>query len=482
MCGIIGLHSSLGENVFSELVDGLFQLKHRGNDSFGIAVKSDAVKVKRVRELQNKFIKGFQGIAHNRLAITGHGLQPFVDEKTGIQLVHNGEIYNFKELKEELKEFNFSSDTDSEVILAFLSNELKKGNPIEKAVFEFMKKANGVYAVLFLFNESIYAFRDIIGEKPLWFGSNNAFTGICSEPKPLRKWNINFPQPLLPGHLLKVNDKVEVKKIFNLMDFKNLVPKTSSLEKLKNSLLDSVAFRCRELNQVGVFFSAGIDSTLIAKLVSHKVENTKLITVGLKDSEDAKLSEKIAKELGLDLSLRLVEKNELPFYVNKTLEHLPFFDQLQLQIGVVELIASEQAKKENIKVVFSGQGSDEVFCGYSNFKDVLKSKGFNGVQEEIWNSLENIWNRNLIREDLMAMANTIELRLPFLDLEFLKHAMTLPVKEKILSEKDELRKHVLRKLGKEIGLPQEVLDRKKKALQYGSGIGKEVLKLFSKPN
>ncbi|MDO8627603.1 MAG: asparagine synthetase B [Candidatus Diapherotrites archaeon] len=481
MCGITGLICLKGQDCSFELVHAMTALKHRGFNGFGLQVEEENLKAENLKELYGKKLPGNLGIACNRLAVTGEGLQPFQSCDRKISLVHNGEIYNYLEIKEELKLHKFESNTDSEIIVHFLEEQLSKGKTLEKAVHEFMQKARGSYAVILKIGEELYAFRDFVGVRPLWFGTNNDFLAVSSEPKPLRKINIIYPQPLLPGHLLKLSSKgTELGKIFTIQDFRKSIPKKTSLNELKNSLLEAVEIHTRNVKKCGVFFSGGLDSSIVAKLVSEKVKNLELITVGLQDSEDIVSSEIVAKELDLKFSPRIVEKDELPGYVLRCLEHLPFFDQMQLEIGLVEFIASEHAFTKGLKVCFSGQGSDEIFAGYSYYKDAFKSGGEKSVEEMQWGSLDNIWSRNLMRDDLMAMANTVEIRLPFLDSEFLKHAMALPVKEKIFSAQDELRKHALRKIALELGVPKIAAEKPKKALQYGSGLGKEIKKLFSK--
>ena len=141
-------------------------------------------------------------------------------------------------------------------------------------------------------------------------------------------------------------------------------------------------------------------------------------------------------------------------------------------------LAAEAARQANCKVVFSGQGSDEVFAGYSAYKDILAKSGFPAVEEEIWATLSNLWNRNLYRDDALTARHSLELRVPFLDTEFLRQAMAFPASEKIADSTDSIRKHPVRALAREFGLPEYVWKRPKKALQYGSGLGKEVGRLY----
>ena len=154
------------------------------------------------------------------------------------------------------------------------------------------------------------------------------------------------------------------------------------------------------------------------------------------------------------------------------------FDTMQLGIGIPEFVAGEAASKQGFKVVFSGQGSDEIFAGYSSYKKTLSSQSHKAVEEEMWAALENMWARNLMRDDAVTAAHSLEMRIPFLDLNFLREAMAIPASMKILSKDDTLRKHPIRNLAKKFNVPAIAIQREKKAMQYGSGVAKELEKLF----
>jgi asparagine synthase (glutamine-hydrolysing) len=416
--------------------------------------------------LNESFLKGSAGIASSTMHITGKQVQPI--DFSDYSLVFNGEIYNF---------FEFS-DSDSDVIFVkeFFEKELKKTS-IEKAVQKFMLKANGEYAVALIHKNKIFAFRDIFGIKPLWFGENDFFAAFASEPKPLKKMNINFPFPLLPGQLLILSEKdIQTKQVFSFDVLKKSCSKKASFLDLKESFSDSIALRVRSLNKAGVFFSGGVDSSLIAKSVSSLIPKTELFTVGMENSHDIDSAVKASDELGLKLHLRIIQKDELKDLSLKALSVLSFFDQMQLQLSVPTYAVCELAMKKGFQVVFSGQGSDEIFGGYYNYSKILSSKG--NVQEEIWHSVFNLWSRNLYREDLLSTHFYLEHRLPFLDKNLVCTAMKIPVKQKIFSSKDILRKRILRKLALSYGLSKEIAFKPKKALQYGSGVSKHLTKFF----
>ena len=466
MCSVSGVISKKNQDVFEHLMELLFDLKHRGSDSFGVSVNGKTITSKNLSSLRNQFIKGSKGIAHSRLEITGKQSMPLSFGDSAIAF--NGEIYNF---------FEFSdSASDSVFVKNFFESELKKSSA-ENSVKKFMEKANGEYAVAFYYKNKIFVFRDLFGIKPVWFGENDSFVAFSSEPKPLKKMNINFPLPLLPGHLLILSDTgIELKQVFSFDSMKKTCSKKTSFLDLKESFFESVFLRCRNLKKAGVFFSGGVDSSLIAKAVSLIIPETELFTVGMPDSHDIDSAVKASEELGLKLHLRVIEKDELKDLALKSLSVLSFFDEMQLHLSVPEYAVCDLAKKKGMKVMFSGQASDEIFGGYHNYSKVLSSNG--NVSDAIWHSVLNLWSRNLYREDIISMNFSLEHRLPFLDKNLVCTSMGIPLKQKIFNSDDKLRKRVLRKLALEMNLSEEIALKPKKALQYGSGVSKHLSRLF----
>ena len=442
----------------------LFDLRHRGNAYFGVSVKGRTVHSETLSSMRNKFIKGSVGLAHSLMSVTDFQHQP-IDFPEGT-IIFNGEIYNFFEFTD--------SNSDSLFIKEFFEKELKK-NSMEKSVNKFMNKANGEYSIAIYFKKKIYAFRDILGIKPLWFGENDSFIAFSSEPKPLKKMNINYPLPLLPGSLLILSQKgIEVKKVFSFDAMKKKCSKKASFLDLKQSFFESVFLRTRKTDKAAVLFSGGVDSTVIAKAVSSVVPETELFSVGMENSHDLQSAVKASDELGLKLHLRVLEKDELKDLSLKALSVLSFFDEMQLQLAVPEYAVCELVKNKGFSTIFSGQGSDEIFGGYYSYTKVSLNK----VQNEIWHSVFNLWSRNLYREDIISMNFYLEHRLPFLDKELVCTSMRIPVKQKIFSSKDNLRKRVLRKLALDLDISEEIALKPKKSLQYGSGVSKHISKFF----
>ena len=147
---------------------------------------------------------------------------------------------------------------------------------------------------------------------------------------------------------------------------------------------------------------------------------------------------------------------------------------MDLSIAVPIFFATRLAKEEGIKVMLSGQGADEIFGGYFKYEKVTIENGHSYLHDKLWEDVLNLSSKNLERDDAASMANAIEVRYPFLDVNFINYAMRIPPEFKIKLDSKEPRKHILRLIAKNIGLPDEIIYRPKIAAQFGSGSQKEI--------
>jgi len=467
MCSIIGVYSK-GKDISEEALNLMQSLKHRGPESFGFKTPKNEAKTDSIKNLKIPNTKIFLG--HCLLSTTGYASQPITSNNVSVS--HNGQIYNFEE-------FGFpNNSSDSGVVANFFAQELEK-NSFQNALKKFFEKAVGEYAIGILYKEKLFTFRDLLGVKPIWFGENDSLYAFASEPSALMKIDIQFPQPLKPGHLLEISKSgLKETEIFDLNEFKKTIPKNYSIKNLKKEFDTTIHLQTKNLEKTAVLFSGGIDSSLIAKAVSQKVPNTKLFVAGTKESHDLLEAKKVAEQLQIPLEAIELNENDIQSLSLKAMKILSIYDEMQIGISVPELACAEKIKEQGYKVVFSGQGSDEVFCGYNNFSKILESSGYKGVEEEIWFSLSRMWSRNFYRDDIIIASQSLELRVPLVSLNFLKEAMAFPAEQKIKNKNDVLRKHPIRELARLYDLPNSTVLKPKKAMQYGSGSQKIVSKLF----
>ncbi len=476
MCGIAGI---IGTNISEKLLDMLVSLKHRGPDGSGVFVDGSVA----YGDLDSlKISEGSFGLGHNLLSIVGceSGSQPIIHDN--YVLVCNGEIYNYRELKDEFKA-DFKTDSDCEIIITLIK-KFYDGS-LYSAVIKTIEYLDGDYAFAVYDGKNFAAVRDPLGVKPLYYGENtdkNTFA-FASERKALWNIGINHVKTLKPGSILyngellkltnKLNENINL-SIQNLQNGSHL-SKEVLKKQLKNLLIKSVEKRVSGLSEVGILFSGGIDSTIIAKIADDLGIKTTLYSVGHKDSIDLKFAKETAATMDLSLKVKLVNVEDVRKYLPMVLNAIEEFNVMKIGVGMPGYVAAEMAHEDNLKVMLSGQGADELYGGYNRYLKFYQEKG-EITQEDLKQDILNLYHVNLQRDDAVTMANSIELRVPYLDPDIINNAMNIPMKYKINKKDDTLRKCILREVGADLGVPEEIVKRPKKAAQYGSGIHKMLVK------
>ena len=251
--------------------------------------------------------------------------------------------------------------------------------------------------------------------------------------------------------------------------------KTELKNELKELLIGSVEKRIKGLSEVGIIFSGGVDSTIIARISDDLGADTVLYCVGHETSSDLKFAKRTAADMQLPLRIKTLNVSDVKRYTGLVLNAIEEFNIMKLGVGMPAYVASEMASNDGVKVVMSGQGADEIFAGYHRYIQFYIDKG-EMAQEDLIEDVKNLYSVNLQRDDAVTMANSVELRVPYLDQEVVEMALRVPMKYKLDSGEDNLRKCILREIAADIGVPSEIVRRPKKAAQYGSGIHKILVK------
>jgi len=391
MCAVFGI---LGEYDATVARAALGRLTHRGPDFCGIV------------ERENLFF------AHQRLGIIdthARSNQPLRHEK--ILLSFNGEIYNFKELKYELKnDFDFKTQSDSEVIIAAY---LKWG-------VDFVSHLQGMFAIALLDDETLYLFRDRLGKKPLFYLHDKAFV-FASEIKALLPFlqkiemdedallsYLSFLAPTPPftffknikklaaGEYLTFKDnKVEVKRYFDLLDAKaNLITdKDEAIFILENLLQESINLRLSADVPMASLLSGGIDSALINAFALKGGVKLQTYTLGYKDFskyDERQNAKESAEFLGVSNQEVEISQNDFIDALDKTLDALD--EPLNDPAAVPLYLLFERIKQDGYKVVLSGEGSDELFLGYRQYFEFLDVQSLTKLKNKNW--LSNYFHSN----------------------------------------------------------------------------------------
>lgn len=218
--------------------------------------------------------------------------------------------------------------------------------------------------------------------------------------------------------------------------------------------------------KIGVLFSGGIDSVVIAQIARQFAEVT-CYTAGLEGSQDINYAQEIAKEMELEHKVRLIKESEVSDYIRKVVVTICEANIMKVGVGIPIFAACEIAKE---KKLLAGFGGEELFVGYAKFKQF---DSWDDLQKKLWNGLYSIGWKDKYRDCLIANKLGKDLRSPMLDFDLIKTVMRVHPRFKINEQQDKV---LLRKIGKELDLPEIAYNRPKKATQYGSGIDKEIRK------
>lgn len=469
MSGIAGL---FGDLTGSWLTEMLKKLEHRGPDGSGIYVDGQLFH----GETKNLSRREFKvALGQNSLSIAGSEVQqPLVDEER--VLVANGRIYNYQELKQS-SNYNFRTNIDWEVILSLLDEH---GGQLFQAIPKVVERLDGDYAFVVFDGENWAAVRDPVGVKPLYYGAHQGMDlfGVASERKALWEIGIREVDSLNPGFMLCNRELIPLPPRIKKPAPLDPVDNSSHVwlkSKLKADLIRSVQKRIRGLDRVGVVFSGGVDSTILVQICLSLGVKPELYTVGRKGSPDIRFSHEAADIMGLTLYTAQVTEEEVRRCVPLVLEAIEEWNIMKLGVGMATFMAAEQAAENGLRVLLSGQGADELFGGYHRYLELCK-EGPVALQNGLWQDLLQIYGVNLERDDAVAMAHSVELRVPYLDLQVINRAMDIPTHYKIRDQNDQLRKCILREVAAELSVPEFIVKRPKKAAQYGSGIHQLLVK------
>lgn len=419
MCGIGGYSIPLKTKISDDILNIILEkIKHRGPDGFGFYTNS------------NKEI----GLVHSRLAIqdlSPLGQQPMLSHDEQFVLVFNGEIYNFKELRNDLfkKGVQFKSSSDTEVLLNLY---------IDEGV-NMLNKLDGIFAFAIWDqrNQSLFLARDNFGVKPLYYNTSDGKFFFSSELKALTsiitsKKNLNYNSiqsyltflycpgsgtpidginKLLPGHAMTVNFgkitdiwKWYKEPIFQKIKKKN-ISVNEAVEGVRNHLKAAVKKQLISDAPIGAFLSGGLDSSSVVSFAKEHNKNINCFTVKiLGDQEKGTYSDfyyarKVASYLDVPLNIVEISSNKLvcDFEAMVKMVDEPIADPASL----ITFYISKLAKEQGIKVLLSGVGGDDLFTGYRRHKAALTEHWWNWMPLESKKCLQNLSSR-LNQENIFA--------------------------------------------------------------------------------
>ncbi|MDP3919094.1 MAG: asparagine synthase-related protein, partial [Nanoarchaeota archaeon] len=260
---------------------------------------------------------------------------------------------------------------------------------------------------------------------------------------------------------LTPNIAEELQKLRN-DDF--LTNKEKIIPILSDLLINAVKKRLSD-KPIGIAFSGGVDSTLIAFLCDKLNQPFTLYSVGFEDSKDIISSEEVAKHFGWKRKVKILTIEDIEQLCKQVIKITGRTDVITVGVGSVDIAVLSMMDED---IIFTGLGSEEIFAGYERHRD--------NIHEACWEGILKIYDRDLIRDLTIGKHYNKELRTPFLDKELIEYGMRIDPKLKV----QEFKKQILRETAVHLGLPEKFAFRKKSAAQYGSKIDNAIAKLAKK--
>ena len=399
----------------------------------------------------------------NRLAImdlTNSGMQPF--ETLDCTLVCNGEIYNYPELKKNLEtDYEFTSSSDCEVLIP-----LYRKYGIETMV----KMLDGEFSFVLYdhLSKTIYAARDIIGIRPMFYGftKKDGKIAFASTGKNLLDLCREI-HPFLPGHYY------DGEKIVAYHE-PDLTPKMSTddfetaTHKIHDLLVESVDQRLASDAPVGYLLSGGLDSSLVCSIAARLQPDTKIRTfaIGMDQNPiDLKYAREVADYLGTDHTEFIMTREDVLGVLREVIYTLETWDITTIRASIgMYILCKKIHETTDLKVILTGECSDELF-GYK-YTDFAPSP--EEFQKEAAKRLRELYMYDVLRADRCISTNSLEGRVPFADREFVDYVMSVDPDLKM--NHYHKGKYLLRKAFEEGDwLPRDILMREKAAFSDAVG-------------
>jgi asparagine synthase (glutamine-hydrolysing) len=395
MCGIAGIllkngRDKTGRDFMPNVKQMCQTLVHRGPDDEGY-FSDDSICL---------------GMRRLSVIDIDTGQQPISNETGDVWVVHNGEIYNYLEIRKELekKGYRFRTESDTEVV----ANAYVEYGP------EFICKLNGMFATA-VWDERqrcLYLYRDRIGIKPLYFFEDENYLLFSSELHAILSSGldgldleinmeaINYylifgvvPAPfsiyrrirkVLPGHYMKTHTNHSTLKRYWSFSYceTNSMKEDDVIDEVNSILIDSVKLRLRSDVPVGAFLSGGVDSSAIAACAAQLCTGKfKTFSIGYQDKtfDESRFAKKVAEYLGVQNETLFLDDIDS----DKVLDIMASFDEPFYDFSAIPTYYVSKLARKSVTVALSGDGGDELFSGYNHYRTYLR--GYNRVKK--WKNL-----------------------------------------------------------------------------------------------
>lgn len=469
MCSIIGLIDKRPRST-REALTMLARTRHRGPDSVGLYVDG-VVEVKRqLSEIGHVPRVGKICLGHSRLEIVGGpgGVQPITSCDGKLALIHNGEIYNYPELRSLLTHHEIRTGSDSEILLHLIEEFYT--TDLAGAVKLAMPLLDGMYALAVTDGEQVVLARDPVGKKPIYYIEGFPLY-FASETKALRGVGREILR-LMPGDILAVDSRgFTVREGYRIEQPPiRLTEMEAAVEEYGIVFDRAIEKRIAGLDRAAVLLSGGVDSTLVAKAIQNRGIPVTGYCVGMEQAADVQNALRSAREMGIPLRTISLTEDVVAEVLPAVIEAIELNGMVQVEAAIPMYLAVQMAAEDGHKVMFSGQAADELFGGYAWYPTVVAERGHLTLHGRMWEDIHALYLDTLEREDRMTMAHSLELRAPFLDRDVIHTAMQISPRLKVKDGHDGMRKWVHREFALRRGVPSFIAKGEKVRAQDGTAI------------
>jgi asparagine synthase (glutamine-hydrolysing) len=435
MCGIAGIWGQADVSLVKNMMS---RVRHRGPDAEGMFVSQNGPGV----------------LGHRRLSIMDPegGDQPIYNEAKTMAVIANGEIYNFPDLRSELsKQHKFYTTSDSEAIVHLY----------EDHGASMVEHLDGMYAFVVADEHNFYAARDPIGIKPLYLGQINGSLIFASELKAFPS-TCDTVREFPPGAFF--HSARGFSTFYTVPEvLSRPAPVKDYINNIRETLENAVVKRLMSDVPLGAFLSGGLDSSIIAALARKHMDRLHTFSVGIEGSRDLEAARLVSRHLDTIHHEYILTEQEVREKLPEIIYYLESFDQ-DLVRSAIPCYFTSRLAADYVKVILTGEGADELFGGYTYYKDIEDA---DFLHRELRRSITSLHNINLQRVDRMTMAHAIEGRVPFLDLTMIRLGQLIPPDMKIAGSPP-IEKWILRKAFEDL-LPADITWRIKEQFDEGSG-------------
>jgi asparagine synthase (glutamine-hydrolysing) len=337
-----------------------------------------------------------------------------------------------------------------------------------KTFGEFYKSA-GAYAIIGVSNDGLFAGRDPVGLKPLYYGSHKGIVLFASLKSALANAGVADPKPVPPGEIVSITNGVsstdDTYRLENAAE--DDISEEATVKQLGDLLIESATKTVPEGS--GVAFSGGVDSSLVAKAAVISARKVELLTVGLEGQPELGHAQQVADQMGIPITVRELATREVVDLIPDVVQATESIDPTIVGVSLPFYATCQLARAKGLTHIVAGQLSDELFGGYGRFEELAGNDA--AVKREVWDSVVSASANDFEPGDKLAVVNHLDLRCPFAYLPLVRYSLRIPARFKVnLQNGQPVRKYVLRKLASTWGLPSSVVDRPKRAIQYSTGV------------